>query len=84
MRDEVAVKQALENEVRTDARLSVAEWASLPPSARISHYVVDAIVLLGMAREELYDERARSILSIDTDLDDAVVAASCVLGALQS
>jgi hypothetical protein len=72
MREDLTVVNAAADELPAEICLSLTEWEALPASVRIPHYLVDALVLLGMAKEELYAQQALPLLRIEPDLDRAI------------
>jgi hypothetical protein len=84
MREDLTFVNAVAGALRADMGLTVEAWEALPPSVRIPHYLVDAIILLGMAREELNAEHAIPLLGIRPDLDRAIELADRVLKTLDT
>ena len=84
MREELTVTGTMNAAIAAQEGLTVAEWAALPPSIRISHLLVEAMVLLGMVQDELQTERASSLLWMDADVNRAFATAERILKRLEA
>jgi hypothetical protein len=84
MREDLTDVNAVPDELHAEIGLRVTEWETLPASVRISFYIVDALTLLGMAKEELTAQQALPLLPIEPDLERAIELTGGILKRLDT